>query len=101
MPDRSYSEVVNASGRAVITVRSGSQDWTVHQISTELAGAPLGATSDVRKNGNLITIMAAAGDVADGAPPIVLLPQDVVTVSWAGCTPGQVGKATLMYDNGR
>lgn len=99
--DNAYSATVAADGTATITIRPfASQVWTVNQVSTEHLTAPAGATSALRKNGNLITVLIATGDVADGTPPVILRPGDVMTVGWAGCTPGQTVKAYILYDDG-
>jgi hypothetical protein len=93
-----YSKVVAAAGTATITVKSaGQMPWIVSQISIEMGSAPVGATCAIRKNGSIITPMIAASDVASGEPYIQLLYTDVLTVEWAGCTPGQIGKATVLY----
>jgi len=101
MPDRSFSATVDAAGRATITITpTKGRPWIVSQVSTELDGAPSGAAAFLRKNGNLVTVMVAAGDVADGAPSIPLQVGDRMTVEWTGCTAGQVAKATAFFEEG-
>lgn len=94
------SAVATAGGTATITIRSGRQRWTVSQVSTEMINAPSGSTCVMRKNGNIITTLVANGDVAGGDPPIEIGPGDSLTVVWSSVTPGQVGKATVIYDDG-
>jgi hypothetical protein len=99
--DDVYSARVTAAGVAIITIRAfASQVWTVSQVSTEYTTAPLGCTSTLRKNGSQITALIATGDVADGPPPTILRPGDVMTVNWAGATPGETVKALIYYDDG-
>ena len=93
-----YSKIVGAAGTAVITVRPpGRQIWTVTQVSNEMENAPSGAVCNLRKNGNLVTPLVATGDAATGDPPVILLPSDVMTVEWASCTQGLVGRAIIFY----
>lgn len=95
------SATVGSNGKATYTLSpTGVYSWTVQQVSTELSGAPLGATSDIRKNGTLVTIMAAAGDVAAGLPYEEVRPGEQFTVNWYGCTSGQVGKVHVVFDDG-
>ena len=95
-----FSKIVGASGTATITVKPpGRQIWTITQVSIELTGAPSGSTCSLRKNGSLVTPMIAPGDAASGDPPIVLLPSDVMTIEWVGCTQGQVGRAIIFYSS--
>lgn len=99
MFDADFSAVVGVSGTATISVRPDNRRaWVVSQASTELANAPSGSTCTLRKNGSLITTMVAAGDVAEGAPPIRLGTSDVMTIAWAGCSPGSVAKVYLVFD---
>lgn len=98
MGTAAYSKVVAAAGTATITVKSAGQvPWIVGQVSIEMSSAPVGAACSIRKNGSIITPMIAASDVASGEPYIQLLYTDVLTIEWTGCTPGQVGKATVLY----
>lgn len=90
-----------ASGLATVTIQPYSaMPWNVTQVSIELSSAPIGATCSLRKNGYLITPMVATGDVASGDPPVLLLPEDVMTVEWVGCTPGTLGKVLYIYEVG-
>jgi hypothetical protein len=94
----SYSKVVAANGLATVSIRAASPvPWIVSQISIEMGSAPVGALCTVRKNGSIITPMIAASDVASGEPYILLNDTDTLTVEWSGCTPGQIGKATVLY----
>lgn len=100
--DQPYSQVVAANGRATIRIRPVAlMTWTVQQVSVELDGAPLGATCSMRKNGSLVTPLIPTGDAAGGDPPIDIGPSDTLTIEWAGCTPGQYGKAFVVYDEER
>lgn len=98
--DRVYTATVGAAGTATVTISTGSRTrfWSLQQISIELASAPVGATANIRKNGVLISAMIPTGDAAGGDPPIPLNPQDSVTVNWAGCTPGTVGRVYVVFD---
>lgn len=99
--DTAFSAAVTAAGVAVVTIRSfASQTWTVQQVSTEYPTAPIGSTSNIRKNGSQLTQMISTGDVADGPPPTTLRPGDVMTVNWSGATPGQTVKVFIVYDDG-
>lgn len=101
--DTRMTSQVTAAGIALIEFRvaNGIGTWKVQQVSTEMGTAPIGATCEIRKNGAPVTPMIATGDVAGGDPPVTLLAQDVMTIRWAGCTPGDVGTATIFYDDGR
>jgi hypothetical protein len=93
-----FSVIIGAGGTGTVTVKTNAvESWVVAQVSIELQGAPSGATADLRKNGYLVTPMIAAGDVAAGEPALLLLPSDTLTINWAGCTPGQVGKVLVFY----
>ncbi len=97
----SYTEIANASGNATIRVYPGAQTWVVAQVSTECSASKIGATSYVRINGDIISKMQPAGDVASGEPSHpVREGGDVMTVTWAGVTVGAVCKATVFYDDG-
>jgi hypothetical protein len=41
--------------------------------------------------------MIAAADAAGGDPPVMLYQGESLTVEWAGCTPGDQGQATVIY----
>jgi len=107
MPDRTRTATVAGDGTAIIRVQPyGALPWSIMQVSTELASAPIGATCALRKYpagssvGYLVTPMVATGDVAAGDPPIPLLPEDSMTVEWAGCTPGDLAKVIYLYEDG-
>jgi hypothetical protein len=99
--DRAYSAMVGAGGTATIRITSDTSiPWSVEQVSTEMEAAPSGSTCALRKNGVLITYMISTGDTAGGDPPVPLSVDDVMTVEWAGCTPGDIGKAYMVYVRG-
>jgi hypothetical protein len=105
MADRTRTATVAADGTARITIQPyGAQPWDMTQVSVELASAPIGATCALRKYpsgsavGYLITPLVPTGDVAAGDPPVRLRPEDTMTVEWAGCTPGTLAKALLIYE---
>lgn len=91
-----------ADGTATVTVKvaNGLSTWVVSQVSVEMPLAPLGATCYVRKNGYPVSGAIATGDTVAGDPPVVLRPSDVMTVAWAGCTPGITGRVLVFYDDG-
>lgn len=98
--DRNYTATVSAGGTATVTITTGSRArfWSLQQISIELTSAPIGATADIRKNGQFVSAMIPTGDAAGGDPPIPLNPTDAVTVNWYGCTPGTRGSVYVVYD---
>lgn len=103
-PDKkTYTPVVGADGKATIMVKvqNGLDRWTVSQVSLELPAAPVGATCYVRNNGYPVSPAIPTGDTVAGDPPVILDPPDVLTVEWAGCTPGTAGKVLVFYDDGR
>jgi hypothetical protein len=95
--DRTFVATVDAAGAATITVLTWGKPWLVSQVSTEMPTAPTGAVCALRKRGNLITPMIAAGDAAGGDPPVTLYPGEPMTIEWTACTPGDQGKATVIY----
>lgn len=101
--DRTFTPVVAANGTAVATIKvaNGIDTWIITQISAELPAAPIGATGEVRKNTYLVSPFIPTGDTVAGEPPVYLRPTDVLTVQWAGCTPGQVAKVLVFFDDGR
>ncbi len=99
MPDRSYSQTVVANGEATILVQpTKNVPWNITQVSVEMSNAPSGATCTLRKNSSLVTLLIAAGDVADGSPPVFLRPGDRMTIEWKQCTAGLVGNALIFYE---
>lgn len=93
------SATVDGSGRAVATIKtSRNQVWRVSQVSVEMASAPVGATCSLRLNSRLVTPLVPTGDAAGGDPPVQLLPQDVLTVEWSGCTPAAIGSVVVFYE---
>lgn len=100
--DRPYSGPVLANGTLTLTVRpTASATWEVTQVSTEMRSAPNGAEGTLRKNGAFISDFLATADVNAGEPPVVLRQSDVLTITWTGCTPGDVGKATVWFNQYR
>jgi hypothetical protein len=103
---RTRTATVAADGTATILFQPYSATpWTVTQVSTELASAPVGATCALRlaragdlPNSFLITPMVATGDVAGGDPPVDVAPEDILLVAWKGCTPGTLAKALVIYE---
>ena len=97
--DSSFQAVVDGSGEAEVSFDSGGIiNWRVTQVSIEMPTAPVGAACYLRKRGKLVTPMIATGDVAAGDPPIFLKPGETMTVTWTGCTPGDVGTVLVIYD---
>jgi len=72
--------------------------WRVGQVSIDMPTAPSGATCVIKLNGTALTPMVAQRDVAAGDPAILMQPGDIMTVEWAGCTFGDVGKALVILD---
>lgn len=100
--DLSFSAVVDAGGSATVTIRTRTrlQTWMLQQVSVEMPAAPVGAVCELRKNGFLVTPLIATGDAADGDPYVQLRGTDVATVTFTGCTPGDVGTVFVIYDDG-
>lgn len=96
------SVTVAADGTATATVSPDSrfQAWTVSQVSVEMPTAPIGATCVMRKDGTLITPIIPTGDAAAGEPSIPLRQGQQLTVTFAGCTPGDTGTVYVLYDDG-
>jgi hypothetical protein len=95
--DEQYSATVGANGLASIRFTpTKSRPWLLQQVSTEMRDAPSGATSELRKNGNLITVMLAS-DVADSDPPVPVAPGDRMEINWFGGTPGGTVAAYIIY----
>lgn len=100
-PGVSLSGLVAANGTAVISFSpSGVYPYSVDQVSTDYPAAPSGCTSALKRNGSQVTVLIATGDVADGAPAVILNPGDVMTVEWSGAKSGDVVKALVMFDDG-
>jgi hypothetical protein len=89
---------VTAAGTATITVMAAFKPWLIQQVSIEMLTAPSGADCILRKRGAYITRMIAAGDAAGGDPPVTLYQGEPMTIEWTGCTPGDQGKATVIYE---
>jgi hypothetical protein len=97
MSDDQFSAQIGADGTATITFTpTKNRPWHLEQVSTEYHNSPSGTTAELRKNGNLITVMIAS-DVADSDPPVPVVPGDRMTISWAGGTSGDVVNAYIIY----
>jgi hypothetical protein len=95
--DQSYVATVDAAGDATVTITPGFKPWLVSQVSTDMRTAPAGAVCGLFKRGQLITPLIAAADAAGGDPPVTIYPGEALTVEWTGCTPGDQGQATVIY----
>jgi hypothetical protein len=95
-----FTEIVTPAGTAVRELRTNNNTvmWRIGQISTELPSAPATATCELRLNGALVTTLAPTGDAAVEPPPLMLTPSDIVTIEWAGATPGDVASVLVFYD---
>ena len=101
--DRNVSSTVDAAGNCVITLRSDNKrQWIVKQAGIEAPNVVGGATGNIYKNGNIITPFVATGDAPAGEPYPRIGPSasDVLTVEWAGATPGATCSVTFLYDDG-
>jgi len=99
--DRRDTAIVNASGVATVTIRTqGRQVWTISQVSVEMPTAPSGSTCTLRKNGAFVSLLVAQGDAAGGDPPLTLRPSDTMTITWTGCTAGDLGAVYTVYEDG-
>jgi hypothetical protein len=99
LPKRfTLSAEVAADGSCEISFRAqGREAWQVEQISTEMQGAVSGSECNLFVNGSLVTPLLPRRSVAAGDPPLPVYPGDVVSVEWSGCTPGEQGKALVIY----
>jgi hypothetical protein len=96
--DDQFSSKVVAGGTATIQFTpTKNRPWHLTQVSTEYKDAPSGATAELRKNGNLITVMLAS-DVADSDPPVPVAPGDRMQVNWFGGTVGDVVNVYIIYN---
>ena len=98
----SVSLTIGADGTASVPLRTTTdmQTWTVTQVSVQQATAPAGATCQLSLNGVFVSALIPTGDSASGDPPVMLRPEDVLTVDLAGCTPGEFGTVIWFYDDG-
>jgi hypothetical protein len=99
LPKRApLSAIADAAGVCLISFRvPGQVAWQVEQITIDMPAAPIGSTAELRVNGSLITPLVATGDAAAGDPPLPVYAGDVVDIRWIGATPGDQGKALLIY----
>jgi hypothetical protein len=101
--DQPFTAVVKADGSAVVTFKPPTfrASYIVQQVSVEYALAPIACTCVVRKNGRFITPMIPTGDAASGDPPIPLNGgSDIMTVTFANGTPGDIVNVFIIYDDG-
>lgn len=100
--DLTFTPIVGADGTATITIKptDGLSTWTILQISAQIPSAPSGATGNVYKNGYMVSPFVPTGDTVAGDPPVILLPSDVLTVKWTGCTPGSTGQVLATMNDG-
>lgn len=97
--DTNYEDTVNAAGALTLTVRPRNVvTWRITQVSIEMATAPAGARAVLRKNGLYVSELIPTGDAAGGDPPIYIRPGDAMTIEWTSCTPGDRGRAFVVYD---
>lgn len=98
--DDVFQATVDANGEAIISFGPNFQvQWNVSQVSLEMPTAPSGSSAVVRKNGALVAPAFSARKAAIGGdPPIFLRPGDRMTVEWEGCTPGDAGRAFVVYN---
>jgi hypothetical protein len=95
--DDQFSTRVAANGTATVTFTpTKNLPWLLQQVSIEHANAPSGCTAELRKNGNLITVMLAT-DVADSDPPIPVAPGDRMQVNWFNATPNASVAVYIIY----
>lgn len=98
MADITLSVKIAANGTGTATIRPPSlKPWIVGQVAIELQGSPSGATCALRKNGYPVSAMIPTMDTAAGEPFLRLLQSDALTVTWEGCTPGDIGKVQVFY----
>lgn len=98
MADDQYSARVSAGGSGSIKFTpTKNLPWLLKQVSIEHPNAPSGCTAELRKNGNLITVMLAT-DVADSDPPIPVAPGDRMEINWFNATPNGTVSAYIIYD---
>lgn len=102
MPKQAYGAIAGAAGTAVIAVTPrGSDTWRVTQVSVSMLAGSATAVADaatcaIYLEGNFVTPVVAQGDAAEGTP-VDVQPNEVLTVEWSGCTPGNVCKALVFY----
>lgn len=95
------SKTADAAGAATMTFRvPSSMTFVIHQVSVQMAAAPIGAACQLNVNDFFVTYLIPTGDAAAGDPPIPLDPTDEMTLVWSGLTPGQIAQALILYDDG-
>ena len=102
-PPIAKTAVAGAAGTAEIDFPSptGPVPRTVSQVSVSAPNAPGNATAGVYFNGFLISPLVAQADAASGDPPVVVTPNDTLSVQWTNLTAGTLVTATFIYDDGR
>lgn len=101
--DQPFTAVVKADGSAVVQFKPPTfrASYIVQQVSVEYAAAPIACTCTLRKNGRFITLIIPTGDSAGGDPPIPLNGgSDIMTVTFAGGTPGDIVNVFFIFDDG-
>ena len=97
--DAEYPAVADASGNAVVTIRtSGNRPWLVSQVTVEMPDAPATAPCVLRKDGAPISPMVPQLDSAGGDPPIPLHPGQAITAEWSGLVAGSRGRVYVVYN---
>lgn len=85
------SSVIGSNLTGEVTWRTtGRQTWIQDQITTVAPNVGGGATCEILKNGNRVSLMIPTGDTADGDPPVECGPNDVMKVRWTGGVAGAV-----------
>jgi hypothetical protein len=98
MPDKSFTQVIPASGAATLRILSRPERWNVTQVSVKGSAAPSGSLCVLKKNGVFVTPIIASGGVATEPPALELRPNDVMTVEWTGHTSGTLFEIFVIYD---
>lgn len=100
MSDYTQTAIADATGAAVATISLNNSGlvWIVAQISVETVPFRVGCTAVIRRNGIFVAgSPQGSSDTAYGPPAILLRTGDQLTVTWAGLTKGDQGKATAFY----
>lgn len=95
------SKPVAADG--TLTIQFGpnrGEVWDVSQVSLEMPDAPAGAIAELRDVMGALMSPAYSARRASASGSQYLNPGDRLTVSWTGCTPGDVGRVFASYRKG-